>query len=58
MPENSAGPPHKCPVCESFNLQPSLRQNIIPVDANAKPFGVLSYRCDQGHVFMTSWPVE
>ena len=42
-------PPKECPVCKSTNLQPSNRQSVgkltVPVS------GVLSYRCENGHVF-------
>jgi hypothetical protein len=48
-----------CPVCSSESLKPSNRQNVIhrdnPDDLAAD---VLSYRCENGHVFVISspWP--
>jgi hypothetical protein len=45
-------PAKECPVCKSTKLQPSKRQTVgkLPVPV----FGVLSYRCENGHVFTSA----
>jgi len=45
--------PVQCPVCASKELTPSKGQNVIlPNDPDRLPAGVLSYRCERGHVFV------
>lgn len=52
MQEQSEILPSKCPVCGSKILLPSNRQTCEPT---AHPMsGVLSYRCENGHVFLPS----
>jgi len=47
-------PPTKCPVCGSTSLHWSEQKRIGlpegPVEENTG--GVLSYRCENGHVFL------
>jgi hypothetical protein len=47
-------PPTKCPVCGSTSLQWSERKSVaLPDDRSQSNIqGVLSYRCENGHVFL------
>ena len=50
MQENLPIRPAECPVCGSTILQVSHRQSVsLPKEAVS---GILSYRCENGHVFI------
>ena len=44
-------PPKECPVCGSTELQSSNRQNARSPGEPSEDPGILSYRCEKGHVF-------
>ncbi len=55
MPEQSKTPPSECLVCGNKNLLTLNRQTCEPI---AHPVsGVLSYRCENGHVFLAATAV-
>lgn len=53
MQENQFEPATKCPVCGNTKLQVLPRQGLCSESGVGPVNGILSYRCENGHVFMT-----